>query len=250
MPANCARHGISRAAASARRRRQLSRPSGHLHPDGDAEHACPMGFLSRPRIARCGTCCSTRCGATARWPATCSNPPRSSAARPPPTAPTCRSCSSPRAAIATCSRCRWAMASRSAASGLYPCSRGRVHLASSDPLAAPRVAANFLSDPADLKPLLFGLKLARRLFAAESFSRYAAHRSHARARRSPTTPASPPMCAALRPRCIIRLAPAAWAWMSRPWSTPSCACVVSRACAWWTPRSARTWWAAIPTPAW
>jgi choline dehydrogenase-like flavoprotein len=58
--------------------------------------------------------------------------------------------------------------------GLYPASRGRVHLASADPLAAPRVAANFLSDPADLKPLLFGLKLARRLFAAESFRRFAA----------------------------------------------------------------------------
>jgi choline dehydrogenase-like flavoprotein len=58
--------------------------------------------------------------------------------------------------------------------GLCPASRGRVHLASTDPLVAPRVAANFLSDPADLAPLLFGLKLARRLFAAESFKPYAA----------------------------------------------------------------------------
>ena len=59
--------------------------------------------------------------------------------------------------------------------GLYPASRGRVHLASADPLAAPRVAANFLSDPNDLQPLLFGLRLARRLFATEPFRQYAAH---------------------------------------------------------------------------
>jgi choline dehydrogenase len=56
--------------------------------------------------------------------------------------------------------------------GLYPKSRGRVHLAGTDPLTHPRVAANFLSDPEDLKPLLFGLKLARRIFAAEPFRRF------------------------------------------------------------------------------
>ncbi len=58
--------------------------------------------------------------------------------------------------------------------GLYPKSRGRVHLASADPAAAPRVAANFLSEAGDLAPLLHGLKLARRVFASEPFRRYAA----------------------------------------------------------------------------
>ena len=58
--------------------------------------------------------------------------------------------------------------------GLYPKSRGRVHLASGDPAAAPRVAANFMADPADMQPLLHGLKLARRIFASESFRRYGA----------------------------------------------------------------------------
>lgn len=53
--------------------------------------------------------------------------------------------------------------------GLYPRSRGRVLLHSADPTAAPRVEANFLADEDDLKPLVRGLKLARRLFAAESF---------------------------------------------------------------------------------
>jgi choline dehydrogenase-like flavoprotein len=59
--------------------------------------------------------------------------------------------------------------------GLYPKSRGRVHLASADPAAHPRVEANFLGDPADLRPLLFGLRLARRILAAEPFRRYKAH---------------------------------------------------------------------------
>jgi len=58
--------------------------------------------------------------------------------------------------------------------GLYPRSRGRVHLASSDPAAAPRIEANLLADPRDLEPLLFGLRLARRLLASEPFRRYAA----------------------------------------------------------------------------
>jgi choline dehydrogenase-like flavoprotein len=58
--------------------------------------------------------------------------------------------------------------------GLYPRSRGRIHLASADPAAAPRVEANFLAEPADLLPLLHGLKLARRLFSSEPFRRFEA----------------------------------------------------------------------------
>jgi choline dehydrogenase len=49
-----------------------------------------------------------------------------------------------------------------------------VHLAGPDPAAAPRVAANFLSHPDDFAPLLFGLRLARRVFASGPFRRYAA----------------------------------------------------------------------------
>ncbi|MCC7461153.1 MAG: GMC family oxidoreductase N-terminal domain-containing protein [Gammaproteobacteria bacterium] len=55
--------------------------------------------------------------------------------------------------------------------GLYPRSRGRIVLASADPLSAPRVEANLLAERADLAPLLAGLKLARRLFAAAAFER-------------------------------------------------------------------------------
>ena len=58
--------------------------------------------------------------------------------------------------------------------GLYPRSRGRLTLASSDPLAAPRIDPNLLSDPRDLRPLLYGIRLARRIFACPAFANYRA----------------------------------------------------------------------------
>ena len=57
---------------------------------------------------------------------------------------------------------------------LYPKSRGRIRLASADPLAAPQLDPNLLGDPGDVAPLLHGLKLARRLFAQPAFARYRA----------------------------------------------------------------------------
>ena len=58
--------------------------------------------------------------------------------------------------------------------GLYPRSRGRVTLASADPFAAPLVDPNLLSAPEDLKPLIDGIRLARKIFAAPAFARYQA----------------------------------------------------------------------------
>jgi choline dehydrogenase-like flavoprotein len=58
--------------------------------------------------------------------------------------------------------------------GLYPRSRGRIALAGTDPRLPPVVDANLLGDEADLRPLLAGLKLARRLLAAGPFIRYRA----------------------------------------------------------------------------
>ena len=46
---------------------------------------------------------------------------------------------------------------------LLPKSRGQITLASPDPNAPPRIAANYLSHPDDLPVLLDGLKLARRV---------------------------------------------------------------------------------------
>ena len=57
---------------------------------------------------------------------------------------------------------------------LYPRSRGRVTLASADIRDAPRVQANLFQDPADIAPMLRGLRLARRLCAAPALARYQA----------------------------------------------------------------------------
>ncbi|MEP7244849.1 MAG: GMC family oxidoreductase N-terminal domain-containing protein [Gammaproteobacteria bacterium] len=58
---------------------------------------------------------------------------------------------------------------------LYPKSRGRVTLASSDPGAAPVIDPNLLGNADDVGPLLRGLQLSRRIIAAPPFARYLAH---------------------------------------------------------------------------
>jgi choline dehydrogenase len=57
---------------------------------------------------------------------------------------------------------------------LLPKSRGRITLASPDPAAAPRIAANYLGHPDDLPTLLNGLKIARRIVEAPALRRYVA----------------------------------------------------------------------------
>jgi choline dehydrogenase len=59
--------------------------------------------------------------------------------------------------------------------GLYPKSRGRVELASADPLAAPLVDPRLLSHADDVATLLRGFKLGRQISRAPSFARYSAH---------------------------------------------------------------------------
>jgi choline dehydrogenase len=58
--------------------------------------------------------------------------------------------------------------------GLYPKSRGRVRLASSDPVAAPLVDPQLLSHPDDAALMLRGLKVGREVTRASSFARYRA----------------------------------------------------------------------------
>ena len=53
---------------------------------------------------------------------------------------------------------------------LRPKSRGRIRLASSDPLAAPVIDPNYLSHPDDILVLREGVKLARKVFHSQSFS--------------------------------------------------------------------------------
>lgn len=58
--------------------------------------------------------------------------------------------------------------------GLYPRSRGRLTLAGPDPFTAPLIDPNLLSDPDDVRPLLRGIRLVRRIFAASAFAKYRA----------------------------------------------------------------------------
>lgn len=58
------------------------------------------------------------------------------------------------------------------ACALRPRSRGRVSLASADPLAAPAIDPRYLSDPADLEVLKKGFKMARAILDAPAFAPY------------------------------------------------------------------------------
>jgi choline dehydrogenase-like flavoprotein len=58
--------------------------------------------------------------------------------------------------------------------GLYPKSRGRVRLASSDPAAAPLVDPELFSHPDDVAMMLRGLKIGRQVTRAASFAKYRA----------------------------------------------------------------------------
>jgi choline dehydrogenase-like flavoprotein len=58
--------------------------------------------------------------------------------------------------------------------GLYPRSRGRITLASPDPFDAPLIDPNLLSAPEDLRPLINGMRLARKIFASAAFAEYRA----------------------------------------------------------------------------
>ncbi len=53
---------------------------------------------------------------------------------------------------------------------IRPFSRGRLRLRSSNPLDAPAIQANYLSDPRDMDVLLNGVKLARRVAASAAFN--------------------------------------------------------------------------------
>jgi choline dehydrogenase len=50
-----------------------------------------------------------------------------------------------------------------------PQSRGKVEIRSGDPLAAPRIVANYLQEPADARALVAGLRLLREIYSQPSF---------------------------------------------------------------------------------
>jgi choline dehydrogenase len=62
--------------------------------------------------------------------------------------------------------------------GVYQCrpeSQGSIHIASADPLQAPKIRPNFLSRKLDCDTLVAGLRIARQIGEAEALARYRAH---------------------------------------------------------------------------
>jgi choline dehydrogenase len=59
-----------------------------------------------------------------------------------------------------------------------PLSRGNVHINSADPLAAPRILANYLQNPHDAKVLVAGLKQLREIFAQPAFKELVTGEEH------------------------------------------------------------------------
>ncbi len=59
------------------------------------------------------------------------------------------------------------------ACALRPESRGHLELASADPLAKPRIFANYLSAPIDLRLMLEGIRITREIFAAAPMAPFA-----------------------------------------------------------------------------
>ena len=106
---------------------------------------------------------------------------------------------------------------------LRPESRGRVGLASADPLADPAIFANYLATEEDRRALREGTKMVREVAGEAAIVSMrgvevapgAAVADRRRDRR--LDPPTPPR------RSTTRSAPAAWAWPATPWpwSTPS-----------------------------
>jgi choline dehydrogenase len=61
---------------------------------------------------------------------------------------------------------------------LHPFSRGEIRLRSSNPLDAPSIRANYLSDPRDMEVMLEGVKLSRSLASTSAFALYRGKELH------------------------------------------------------------------------
>ena len=61
---------------------------------------------------------------------------------------------------------------------IAPCSRGTISLRSKDPLDAPMIRANYLAEDADMRVLVEGVKISRRIGEAPAFAPYRGAETH------------------------------------------------------------------------
>ncbi len=112
---------------------------------------------------------------------------------------------------------------------LLPKSRGRIGLKSPDPLDDPLIDPKYLDDPEDMKTMIAGVKIGRRIFDAPAWLFIPGARFCPVPRFRAMTK-SPPISASGPRRSITRSEPAGWAPIRRRWSIRSFGCAVSRGC--------------------
>ena len=131
---------------------------------------------------------------------------------------------------------------------LRPRSRGRIRLASDRGGDAPRIEPGYLSDAEgfDLRMMVECARVSRTILAQPAFDAYRGAPIHP-ARDDLDDAALAGFIRARAKASTTRSAAAAWAATKRRWSIRSCACVGSKACGWWMPRSCPPCPAATPT---
>ena len=122
---------------------------------------------------------------------------------------------------------------------VMPKSVGAVTLRSADPAVAPIIDCNFLADDADVRVLLAGIRLARRIIAAPPFDPYRGTEQFP----GPDAQSDAELRAYIRTQAQTIYHPAGTCKMGRdrfPWWMHACAFTGCRACASRTPRSCRS----------
>src|SRR5439155_2011682 len=121
---------------------------------------------------------------------------------------------------------------------LRPASRGWVRVKSADPAAHPEIRLNYLEKEEDRRVAVDAMRFTRRIMAAKALEKYLPEEY--RPGRGAESDAELQQAAGELGTTIFHpSARARWAATRRRWSTTSCACTASRACAWSTRRSSR-----------
>jgi choline dehydrogenase-like flavoprotein len=127
---------------------------------------------------------------------------------------------------------------------ITPESRGSISLRSPHPLDAPAIRPNYLSTEADVRTMIEGVRLARRLAHAKPFDPFRGAELH------PGTPNQTMIlsnfCGMNSRLCITRSERARWAMIRLRWSMRGCEYTGSSGCAWWMLRSCPTFRREIP----